>query len=46
MTTRLLRDLERIPDNNVVLENETNGLQDNKVDLAKPWDDEMCIRDS
>ena len=33
--TRLLEDLERILDNNVVLENETNDLQDNKVDLAK-----------
>ena len=42
--TRLLEDLERILDNNVVLENETNDLQDNKVDLAKLWDDELCMR--
>ena len=42
--SRLLDDFERIPDNNVVLENETNDLQDNKVDLAKLWDDELCMR--
>ena len=42
--TRLLEDLKRIPDNNDVLENETNDLQDNKVDLAKLWDDELFMR--